>query len=239
MKDNDWIEIAYIFDSTLGVDELRGVFEFLRDCPAVTLSESISLTSYEDGDRNRSQVDIDDAAAHCLDRDGCGFRIPTPGFEISAFVESQSGLLQETSNVQFRVPITPFQDRENRDPEEIRTRSDRFANVLGSIASKSEPLWGFGRRTGLAIGTDESVSELARRPAPPLYEYNVFDREAVEAIGRDRLQAAPVWHVQELSTGGAFLVLREPPTSCAPGVEPCEHIAAHLGMTFGRTERYS
>lgn len=46
----------------------------------------------------------------------------------------------------------------------------------------SNPGRGFGRRGGLAIGEDETIDDLAARPTPPLYEYNVFRPGTVEAL---------------------------------------------------------
>lgn len=83
-------------------------------------------------------------------------------------------------------------EKPDREPlERVKQRRREFVEVLARAADVLEPRWGFGRRGGLAIGEDETIDDLAARPAPPLYEYNVFRPETVEALGRERVRLAP------------------------------------------------
>ncbi|TYL39967.1 hypothetical protein CV102_04075 [Natronococcus pandeyae] len=110
--------------------------------------------------------------------------------------------------------------------------------MLARAADILEPRWGFGRRGGIAVGTQETVDDLAARTTPPLYEYNVFRPETVEALGRERVRSAPAWYVEELDNGGVFLAVREPPRQCGPAAEPCFEVGDHLGIALGKTDRY-
>ncbi|MFW5917984.1 MAG: hypothetical protein ACOCR0_00730, partial [Haloferacaceae archaeon] len=101
-----------------------------------------------------------------------------------------------------------------------------------------DPTWGFGRRGGLAIAEDETVEELASMTKPPLYEYNVFREETVEAIGRDRVLSTPCYFVKELDSGGVFLAVTEPPKQVGHEDQPYEEAAEHLGLPLAKTERY-
>jgi len=121
---------------------------------------------------------------------------------------------------------------------EIERLRREFVDIHALVAEVLEPRWAFGRRGGLAIGEDESIEELSKTTTPPLYEYNYFRPETVDALGWDRVLTAPAWYVDKLDSGGVFLAVREPPKQCSPGVDACVEVADHLGIPLGTPERY-
>jgi hypothetical protein len=132
--------------------------------------------------------------------------------------------LEDTDDVDHRNKITQ--------------RRREFVEVLAQAANILEPKWGFGRRGGVAIGEDETIEDLATRTKPPLYEYNVFRPETVEAIGREQVLSAPAYYVEELDSGGVFMAVTEPPKQCGHEGQQCEEVADQLGLSLAKTERY-
>jgi hypothetical protein len=102
----------------------------------------------------------------------------------------------------FSTTIYNFRERQTAEnpSEDVLKKRRNFVETLSNAADIFEPHWGFGRQIGIAIGDHETIDELATRTRPPLYEYNVFRNETVEAIGRDAMVSAPAWYTEELSS---------------------------------------
>lgn len=155
--------------------------------------------------------------------------------------KSELGLLSDLSkpNLQFSTWIYAMKDSDDHgSPPEVKKMRKEFVEVLAQAANILEPKWGFGRRGGLAIGEDETIEDLATRTKPPLYEYNVFRPETVEAIGREQVLSAPAYYVEELDSGGVFMAVTEPPKQCGHEGQQCEEVADQLGLSLAKTERY-
>jgi hypothetical protein len=52
----------------------------------------------------------------------------------------------------------------------------------------------------------------------------------VDFIGHETIIDSPAWYVNELSSGGVFLITREPPRLCSPQEDTCVAVARHLGL---------
>jgi len=158
-----------------------------------------------------------------------------------SFDEQGSGFLSEPW-VPHLKSITWIYRLERADDGEGSAGIERlrreFVDIHALAADILEPRWAFGRRGGLAIGEDESIEKLTETTTPPLYEYNYFRPETVDALGWDRVLTAPAWYVEKLDSGGVFLAVREPPKQCSPGVDACVEVADHLGIPLATPERY-
>lgn len=248
MEDYDWIEIAYLFDDEPSVTTYESLLETLPRYPDDTLGADEFYLDYSDGDdvdKLRIPGSTEEAADVLATYPNCRISVPMglKLYDISiGFSKTGVGLLSSTSRpyLRFATTVYPFEDA-NGDENvraDLADRRREFLEILTRAADILEPKWGFGRRGGIAVGADETVNDLTSRTTPPLYEYNVFRPETVEALGRERVRSAPAWYVEELDNGGAFLAVREPPRQCSPAVEPCLEVAEHLGVPLGKTDRY-
>ncbi|WP_225308215.1 hypothetical protein [Haloarcula sp. CBA1131] len=145
---------------------------------------------------------------------------------------------QSTPYLEFTTWIYALQNPDDGHIDRVKQRRRGFAEIHAKAADILDPQWGFGRRGGLAIGEDETVEDLATRTKPPLYEYNVFRPETLEAIGREQVLSAPAYYVEELDSGGVFMAVTEPPKQCGHEGQQCEEVADQLGLSLAKTERY-
>ena len=249
MEDYDWIEIAYVLDDEPSVPTYESLLETLPRYPDETLEAdefSLNYSNGHDVDELRVPGSTEEAADVLATYPNCRVSVPMglDLYDISiGFSKTGMGLLPSASRpyLRFATTIYPFEETNGADADsqaELADRRQEFAAVLAQAADVLEPRWGFGRRGGIAVGADETVDDLASRTTPPLYEYNVFRPETVEALGRERVRSAPAWYVEELDDGGVFLAVREPPRQCSPAAEPCLEVADHLGIPLGKTDRY-
>lgn len=248
MEDYDWIEIAYVFEDEPSVEAYESLLDTLPRYPDDTLDTDEFHLNYSDGngvDELRVPGSAAEAAEALSTYPSCRIRVPMGRklHDLSIGFSETGGLLAPSSRsyVRFSTTIYAFENTNGADADyraDLVARRREFVETLARAANVLEPMWGFGRRGGLAIGEDDTVEALAAMATPPLYEYNVFRPETVEAIGRDRVLSAPAWFVEELDWGGVFLAVREPPKQCNPSQEPCVEVADHLGLPLARTERY-
>lgn len=249
MEDYDWIEIAYVFDDEPTAETYESLLDVLPRYPGNTLEEDEFGVNYSDGngvDERRVSGSTSEVAELLSTHPNCRISVPMglDLYDLSiGFNKTGAGLLPSSSRpyVRFATTIYVFEDPDEEDDASLengRHLRREFVEVLAHAADVLEPRWGFGRRGGLAVGEDDTVESLAAMTTQPLYEYNVFRPETVEAIGRDRVLSAPAWYVEELDWGGIFLAVREPPDQCNPSQTPCVEVADHLGIPLARTERY-
>lgn len=245
MEDPDRIEIGYVFDEEPPVETYRSLFEAFPSVPGPDYGADEFHLSYWDDALDVNEVSetgtIDDVARVVSTYSGWAIEVPMERYEITVSSDrSGMGLLSGSSlpYVKFSTTVYAFDDEVEDEQNRTAECQREFVELLARAAAILRPKWGFGRRIGLAIGDDETVEELARTTTPPLYEYNVFRSETVDAIGRERVLSAPVWYVDELATGGVFLSVREPPRQCSRTAGTCQEVADHLGLELARTERY-
>jgi len=241
MEDPDWIEIAYVFEQFPSKERLLALFDVFPEVPGPEYDAGeFDITSWNsDGKRDHDYGNSNEAIDALEASPVCSVEVPFDEFQLVISSDESEPLLESTPHLTFRENIYPFSSgNEESTSEVIENRRAAFMDTLTDIASILEPKWGFGRRGGLAIGEDETVAELASRQKPPLYDYNVFNPEKVEAIGRDRLASVPAYHSVDLDFGGVFLVVLEPTDTCWEGSERCQEVADHLGLELGATERY-
>ena len=245
MEDPDWIEIAYLFDEKPSLEAYKVLFNSLPQNPGPEYDArefDIRYTDQDDGQDRSIFAESDKAVEALTTSEYCSVEVWLDRYGIDIGFD-KNGLgspnYSATPYLNFATTIYSFQNSDdNRNLEEYKERRREFVEILSQSANILEPKWGFGRRGGLAIGENETVEELADRTCPPLYEYNVFRSETVEAIGRDRVLSAPAWYVEELASGGVFMTVREPPKQCAPHIEACTDVAEHLGLELATPERY-
>ncbi|WP_258560427.1 hypothetical protein [Halorhabdus salina] len=243
MRDYDWIQIAYIFDTEPSYDTYKSFFReverYLKisdefnsigldlECEEKKSScgeiaeEAAQLATEEPSFRVKISTEWDNVTAS-FDKDGLGF----PKYELTPYLT-------------FTTWIYALKDTDIKEHQEkVEEYRNNFAKIHQFAANIFDPKWGFGRRGGLAIGDDETVEELADRTRPPLHEYNVFREETVEAIGREQVLSAPAYYVEELDSGGVFMAVTEPPKQCGHEDQPCEEVAEQLGLSLAKTKRY-
>ena len=235
MQDYDRIEAAYIFEDELSVDDYQSLFERLVRYAGGDEKLEFSLTA------NVDKV-IPKESAEIMYANESRRTKPPSELDISiSFDEQRSDLLSGpwVPHLQFFTWIYRLKRADDGEGSaEIERLRREFVDIHALAAEVLEPQWAFGRRGGLAIGEDESIEELSETTTPPLYEYNYFRPEAVDALGWDRVLTAPAWYVDKLDSGGVFLAVREPPEQCSPGVDTCVEVADHLGIPLATPERY-
>ena len=244
MQDYDWIQIAYLFSKEPSAESYELMFEVLSDCQKNgTDSERFDITYWNnDGTRHDTVAETSEIPRILLDYPTISVKVDMGWDEISIGLSKQNtGIPSYTSTpyLRFTTWIYALKDpKENNYLDDVKQFRREFVTVHSRVASVLEPEWGFGRRGGLAIGDDQTIEELIDQQVPPLYEYNVFSEETVEAIGRERVLSASAYYVEELDSGGVFLAVREPPTQCSHVAEPCLEVADHLGLSLATPERY-
>lgn len=231
-RDDDWIEIVFLFESRPSKESLVKLFDVLSEqLKQQKTEETLSIAFWnETSDIERSNVSAEEAAGICSDYRVSTATIPFEGFELTVGCEYGNGYLGSVPHLTIREQIHPFTaDDETTVDSEIKQRRNRFADILAQAGEAVDPVWGFGRRGGVA-SESKSPSDLLTTDLPPLYEYNLFSSEVVDMIGHNTVTDAPAWYINELSTGGVFLITREPPKSCSPHEKVCTKVAGHLGI---------
>lgn len=243
MEDYDRIEVAYVFDTEPTTETYKDLFEKL-----LTLqnndseSEKIEAVYWDKNLNKHTQVSKYEEVAQIVPEfQTISVKLQTGWDEISIGFSKREKTFpyyESTPYLQFSTWIYPLEDPDGDFPDEVKHRRREFAKIHAHAANILDPQWGFGRRGGLAIGKDDNINELATMVTPPLYEYNVFRRETVEAIGRECVLSTPAWYVKELDAGGVFLAVPEPPQQCSPATNACLEVADHLGISLGKTDQY-
>lgn len=231
-SDNDWIEVAYVFDRSPSCGVLRSAFRGLMEHSRRENDAGTFAVAYWDdpSDIVRLEGDETDAARACSNYEAATVTIPFDGFELRVGRDHTSGCLASTPHLILREEVHPF--TEPWDSESTHTNRRRhFTEILAQAGELLDPAWAFGRRGGAAVEPGESPTALASSMRPPLYEYNLFHETVVNDIGRERIHSAPAWNIEDLETGSIFLVTREPPRSCTPNEPPCAAVAEHLGLS--------
>lgn len=236
MRDNEWIEVAYIFDRNISKNEFRELFEaFERYLRSGSADDEIT-DSYYRGDDYIGHYS--DALSAAINNNG-SFQVELPFRGFNPYLGTGDVLLSSVPHVSVSETIHPFTKPDTEELlREIRKRRRTFTDALSVVAEILEPMWVFGGKGGLAVGEDMSVKGLASAIEPPLYEYNLFRQETVKHIGRERVLNAPAWRVEELDTGAVFLVVGEPPMHYRGLIEEREAVADHLGLSVAETTKY-
>ncbi|MFY4814854.1 hypothetical protein ACOJIV_19475 [Haloarcula sp. AONF1] len=243
MEDYDWIQIVYTFDTVPSLGVYKSLFrELPQHLDETNRSDELEVVYWDrDDERMEESVEYKGAAQISVEYPTVKVKLETGWEDISIGFEKQ-GLgfpsYESMPYLEFTTWIYALQNPDDEHTDRVKKRRREFAEIHAKAADILKPKWGFGRRGGLAIGEDETIEDLATRTKPPLYEYNVFRAETVDAIGRERVLSAPAWHVEELDSGGVFLAVRGPPKQCSAATDACLDVADHLDIPIGKTERY-
>ncbi|WP_242493270.1 hypothetical protein [Haloarcula hispanica] len=243
MEDYDQIEFVCVFDTEPDVGTYELLFsELLTSQNADPGSDEIDVIYWDtEMDKNRETLNYEEAARIPSKCQALSVNLETEWDEISiGFSKSGRGFpsYEVTPFLRISTWIYALQNPDDGHIDRVKQRRREFAEIHAKAADILDPQWGFGRRGGLAIGEDETVEDLATRTKPPLYEYNVFRPETVEAIGREQVLSAPAYYVEELDSGGVFMAVTEPPKQCGHEGQQCEEVADQLGLSLAKTERY-
>ncbi|WP_228841740.1 hypothetical protein [Haloarcula sp. CBA1127] len=246
MKDYDSIELGFVFEEPPSQQAHETLFSMFYNQGDGSKGEKHHEIHYRDGD-HRSTIDADneEAAEIMTTASMCHVSLSTGHSNIDHTIEvgfdnSGMGLLATSPyhHLSLTTWIYSLEDPKKEALDTVKNRRMRYVRGLAEMAQIFGPLWGFGRRGGLAVGEDETIEDLATRTKPPLYEYNVFRAETVEAIGREQVLSAPAYYVEELDWGGVFIAVTEPPKQCGHEGQQCKEVADQLGLSLAKTERY-
>lgn len=229
----DLIEVAYVFEERPSVDALETLFEGLSAHPLSTSqADSLEIVRWDEpGQPERHVGTALDAARACNGGYAVKVAIEFGAFELGIGPNHERECLSTVPHVVFDEQVHPFTDPSTGDADrDVHRRRVQFASVLAHAAELLDPNWGFGRWGKLAVEAESTVNDLLASNAPPLYEYNVFDRQTVEAIGPETVLDTPAWYTEKLDTGGVFLVPCQPPNPCAATEDCCVTVARSLGL---------
>lgn len=243
MEDYDLIQIACLFDQEPSRETYTSLLELFVKHSGVNEDNGELTVDYRDemDESNRVRTDASEVAQIARSASSVTISAPMDWDDISiGFSRTGAGFptYSSTPYLTFNAWIYALKDPDREPLKRVKRRRQEFVELIARAMDVLEPRWGFGRRGGIAIGEDDTVEDLAAMTTPPLYEYNVFRPETVEALGRERVRSVPAWFVEELDNGGAFVAVREPPRQCGPAAEPCFEVADHLGIPLGKTDRY-
>lgn len=106
----------------------------------------------------------------------------------------------------MRVPFDFFLD-----PQESVARSQQFVALVRALADCSRPLYGLAHnQADAALGSDPTrTNSFAPKRVYEMYWLNLYGREMVKSIGRERILSTPAYALEELP-GDAFLILTRP-----------------------------
>lgn len=197
MEEPDNIEVGFVFNTEPALEDCERFLDRVpRRAGPDFEADEFNISAYNESESTYLAGTDEEAAATLATADSCKVGVWMDRYELSILVDrSGKELLTPHPALKFSVTIYSFQDPDDESERDgVSQRRQEFLEVLAQAANVLEPRWGFGRRTGLAIGDDETIGELASRCKPPLYEYNVFRPETVEAIGRDTVLNAPAWY---------------------------------------------
>lgn len=238
MSKEDWIEIAFVFDDRPRPEELEKLFASLQT-QSDSDTDGLNVAAWDEtSDIHHYSGTPAEAAAACREYLDSTIGIRFDGFKLRIGSGYSDGILAEVPHITVREGVHPFTESDDLSDEAMASRRKRFVQTVARCAEISQPRWGFGRVGGVAVGEDESVEQLASQTLPPLYEYNFFRDETVQALERDRVATSPAWYIEEVDTGGVFLTVREPPNSCRPQTDECLAVADHLGIPIANPSRY-
>ena len=231
-ENNDWIEIVFLFEGRPTKDIITNLLDALATrSTRQNNDETLSIAFWDDtSDINREDVGIKGAANIVTNYQVSVVTISFDGFELQVGCEYNDNYLDSVPHLAFSGQIHPFTETDEAGIDaEIERRRHLFADILTDAGEIVTPKWGFGRRGGVASDNKPAIELLAKN-RPPLYEYNLFNSEMVASIGRKAITDSPAWYINELSSGGVFLITREPPRSCSPQEDTCVAVARHLGL---------
>ena len=185
-KNNDWIEIVFLFEGRLTEDMITNLLDVL-----VTRSthqnndETLSTAFWDDtSDINREEVSAEGAADIITNYQVSVITIPFDGFELQVGCEYNDNYLGSVPHLAFSEQIHPFiETNKTKIDDEVQRRRHLFADILADAGETVTPKWGFGRRGGVA-SYNKPATELLMKNRPALYEYNLFNSEMVNSIGR-------------------------------------------------------
>lgn len=238
MQDTDIIEIGFVFSDSLSFEQTD---ELVKELPSVSgdicEDEDYKLTYWDEDGKKRTHGNEKETSTIFMDSQICTVKVRAEHFKLTISQNLREGLLSSVPHLYFRIRrIWLLSSDENKTDLEKPRR--QFVETLATMAEVLEPTWGFGSKGGIAIGENETVAELADSITPPLYEYNVFRSETVDAIGRERILNSPAWYVTELNTGGIFLAVGEPPMQYQGFIDERRSVAEHLGLDTAKMEKY-
>lgn len=125
--------------------------------------------------------------------------------------------------------------RPPRDGWNGRSRDDatmRYVDVIRTAVEITDPDYGYGTYPEYTDpGTVPTYDDVLDGRVRGLFWLNLFGPKTIDILGRDRIESAPAWRVEELSTGHLLVVATDNP------VDPSEKwkgatdaVAEHLGF---------
>lgn len=231
-ENNDWIEIVFLFEGRPTKNIITNLLDALATRSTHQNNDgTLSIAFWDDtSDINREDVGIEEAGNIVTNYQVSIVTISFDGFELQVGCEYNDNYLDSVPHLAFSEQIHPFTETDEAGIDaEIERRRHLFADILTDAGEIVIPKWGFGRRGGVA-SDNKSAIELLAKNRPPLYEYNLFNSEMVASIGRKAITDSPAWYINELSSGGVFLITREPPRSCSPQEDACVAVARNLDL---------
>ena len=95
-------------------------------------------------------------------------------------------------------------------PEHAEARSQALIELVRALAEACPATYGYAHSKGdLALGSDPHTSDpFAPKEVYESYWLNLYGVEMVQKIGRERVLATPVAHLEELSDGSVLLLTR-------------------------------
>ena len=240
----EWITVACLFDSRPDRTDIEGILRELKTGSSnASLTGELDMIYWDTTDNIQQQTSsIEKAARTCLDWDTWMVSLDFQGFELRlshTYSSTDDGSLSGFPHLDITATVHPFvASGGDSIDEEIQRRRRRFVNVLSDFLTVADPVCAFGGRSeGRIQVSEDTVQALLRSTTPPLFEYNLFNPNAVEAIGRDQIINAPAWHVEELESSRVFLISHQVPHICSPRVNECLKVAEHLGLAVAEPER--
>jgi hypothetical protein len=112
----------------------------------------------------------------------------------------------------IKLPLDSFDH-----PDHGKERAQHFVSLVTALANLLHPIYGYAHnQADASLGTDPHTSD----PFAPVGVYeihwlNIYGKELVDQLGRDRVLSTPCFHCEELAGGGVLLLSRPTPLDYA------------------------
>jgi hypothetical protein len=135
----------------------------------------------------------------------------------------KSAFLRESTPLGLRLDID-LPDH----PDQGKERTQHLVSLVTALANVLHPLYGYAHiQADASLGTDPHTSDsFAPIGVYEIHWLNIYGKNLVEQLGRERVLSTPCFHCEELAGGGVLLLSRPTPLDYASDEARMDQAAA-------------
>lgn len=185
-----------------------------------------------DGQRKKAET-VDEIIAQIDSGATASVKIERNQTEVRIKKNADKGPSQELTNVFFSSWESEFRPpRDGWNGFDRAAATTEYVNAVSTAVEELKPNYGYGTfpeyTDPAAVPTYDDVLDGRVRGT---FWLNVFGAKSIDRLGRDRIESAPAWRVEELANGHLLVVTSDNPVD--PSEEwanATEAVAAHLEL---------